>query len=467
MAISFKLEQKQTQKLKLSLNMRHSLELLQLSTVELSDRIAKELEKNPVLTEKEFGERNIKSTDKNFENISKQLNGAEIFKNDNETLRNSQIDLSNSISSYRTVEDNLKNMMFENSIYQKESLSEHLLSQAKIISKNDREYFLYESIISSLDERGFFITSRNELMLNEINFFEPVGCAVDNFLESLKIQALFFYPKDKVLFKILDNFFIYIEKMDYNYISEMLGISKELVLEKTKIIQTLNPFPGRQYSQANTKFIIPDLTVYLLDNNIIVNLNDDFLPEIKIDRYYENIFLEKNLQKQQKDYLKEKISSAKNFIRNIQMRKNTILNVTSCIMDYQKMFFENGPGSLRPLTQKKIAEDLDIHESTVSRAIAGKYVQTSMGIFELKYFFVSKIKNLQGGKNEIFSSDQIKNKLQNLLGNENRQKPLTDDEMVNLLAQENIKIARRTIAKYRGMLDIPPSNKRKKLYKIH
>jgi RNA polymerase sigma-54 factor len=258
---------------------------------------------------------------------------------------------------------------------------------------------------------------------------------------------------------ILLNYFNDLEKLNYDRIAKGLNISINDIIQKTKIIQTLDPFPGRQYASKKIRYIIPDIEVKCIDDEIIINLNDDWVPKIGINTFYINLLRKKNIEKNVKEYIQEKMQSAKYLMKNISSRRDTIIKVVKSIMEQQVEFLKKGPGHLKPLIHTDISSKVGLHESTISRATSNKFVQTSWGVFELKYFFVSRIKS----SDENISSDEVMNLIKDILSGENPENPFSDEDILVKLKKSGIEVARRTISKYRGLLNIPSSNKRKKL----
>lgn len=370
-------------------------------------------------------------------------------------------------------EEDRKRSFIENAITQEETLKEHLGAQAHLILTDDRELNLFDNIITSLDDNGFLLIKKEEIAAQNnitagmvdkavsiINTFDPIGCGAANVHQSLVIQAEILYPEDALLHKILKNHFIDLEKMQYEKIEKALHIQTSDLIGKNRLIKNLNPFPGRFHGTKNIKYIIPDIDVKLIDDEIHISLNDDWIPGIRINSYYKNIILKKSIDQNLKQYLKDKMLAAKYLVESISNRRETITKAVKAIMERQRGFLINGTGYLKPLVYSEIAKEIGMHESTVSRVANNKYVQTQWGIFELKNFFVSKLKS---DNENSHSSDEITNLIRNLIGNENPQNPLTDEEIVNILKNKNINIARRTIAKYRGRLNISSSNIRKKI----
>jgi len=248
-------------------------------------------------------------------------------------------------------------------------------------------------------------------------------------------------------------------------ISKKTRIKSEVVLEKMKIIQSFLPYPGRLFSSQKIKYILPDLEVKLIEDEVKIILNDSWLPRLRINSFYRHIFEKDNGAGEKALYLKEKMVAANFFLKNIVNRRTVVLKVATYILEEQKDFLLKGPGNLKPLTHHFIAQKINMHESTISRVVNNKYIQTPWGIFELKYFFVSKLKN-NHLENKDQSSDKVKNFIKHTIKNENYETPLSDEQIVEILKKNSIEIARRTVTKYRVDLKIPNSNTRKKINKF-
>jgi len=460
---------KQTQKLIMTQTLRQSIEMLQMTNLELSDLISQEFLENPVLEEITSSQ----NEDYLEEKLNKNLNGDEGEVTD--SPEKEIYDDPNESGINKHYEDEDKNRLFlENAVSARESLKEHLLWQATMTAKTSAELALYEEIITMLDDDGFL---KDELIVNIdapdkfkvikiIQQFDPVGCASSSIKDTLYIQACYYFPEDTTLHSMLSEYFYDIEKLDYGKISRALCVPENIIIEKSKILHNLNPFPGRSYSGREARPVIADVEVKLVDGEIIVTLNDDWVPGIKLSSYYVNLLKKKSVDREQREYLNTKLQSAMALIKNISTRRNTILKVTSAIMRSQLDFLGKGPGHLKYLTHHDIAGEVNVHESTVSRVSSGKYIQTPWGVFEMKYFFVSRIKNSNDNKIDDQSSDQVRGMIQEVISNESSENPFSDEEIVNLLKEKGVTVARRTVAKYRDILNIPSSNKRKKINMI-
>jgi len=474
MKTSLNIGLKQTQKLIMTQSLRQSIEILQMSTVELSEKIDQEFLENPFLEElvSQQTENPVEAV------LNRNLSGDE----NSEIKKSDENDIfadSSDNGFIRTGGDEDKNRSFiENVVKEKEGLIEHLMWQARMTAGDEISYSLYEEFVTSLNEDGFYdISALNELigkygqvpvleMKKSVQSFDPIGCGTSGVSETLIVQSRILFKDDKVLLDMVEKYYDYILKLDYASIAKKMSLPLEHIIEKSKLLHNLNPFPGRLYSSSDVRFVVPDVDVKLVDGEIIVSANDDWIPRIKLSSYYTRLLKEKKLDDKQKEYLNEKLQSAKALMRNITHRRDTIKSVVTSIMDRQRDFLEKGPGNLNYLTHHDVSEEVGVHESTVSRVANSKFVQTSWGTFAIKYFFVSRIKSKNGDVDEDHSSDVVKNKISQIIDDENPESPYSDEAIVNLLKEAGLSVARRTVAKYRGVLNIPSSNKRKRLNMI-
>ena len=463
---------KQSQKLIMTQSLRQSIEILQLSNVELAELISKEFLENPVIEE----ESSASAANPLEEGVNRTLSGDE--RTDRISLDKEYLnDYDEGFQRGASGDDDKQRHYIENAITVKESLADHLLWQAKMTAQNFNEYCVYEEIITSLSNDGFcnpelikkidLDDEKIKQIIKTIQHFDPVGCAAYDIRDTLLVQARYYYPHDKVLHKIIEFHFHDLEKLDYASISRNMDIHQAEVIEKSRLLQNLNPFPGRGFSTGEVKYLVPDLDVKLFDGEIVVTHNDDWIPSVRVSVYSQNLMNKKKDDIQQHNYLNEKISKARSLIKNISTRRETIYTVVKSIMLFQKEFLEKGPGHLKYLTHHDVADDVGVHESTVSRVASNKAVQTPWGVFELKYFFVSKLKNQSGpDQDDQQSSDRVKGMIQLIIGSENPEKPYSDEDIAAHMKKSGIPVARRTVAKYRESLNIPSSNKRKKINMI-
>lgn len=478
MAVSIKIGLQQTQRLALTQSQLQSLELLQLSSIELVEAVSKELLENPVL-EEEYSSAippSAEGAEGMAEGVSRELSGDESVYSRREEKNITYEDSSDSGYSAAHSDDDRVRSYIENAVAQEETLKGHLMSQARMVSRDDAELALFEAIITSIDERGLLVADVDEIAeglnvsaeavraaVRVIAFFDPPGCAASSMRESLLYQAESRYPDDRLLHGILRDHFAGLERLEYEKIARALSVSVDEIIGKTRLIHTLTPFPGRQFAAKDIRYIVPDAEVRCVGGEILITINDEYVPPVRINRYYVDMMKKKNIDKNLREFIKDRVQSARSLLRGISSRRDTIARVTAVIMQRQSEFLLKGPGNLRPLTHSEVADELGLHESTVSRATSNKFVQTPWGVFELKYFFASKLRRDDLGG---LSSDTIMSLVREIVEGEDAENPLNDDEILAVLESRGIRLARRTIAKYRGILRIPPSNKRKKLNKL-
>ncbi len=482
MALSAQITHKQLQKLVMTQDLRQSIELLPLSNQELLERIQNEIIENPFLEEAVS-----KETEKDHESSQPELADSRSFQ---ETQRVRDSEVSDNVlhtdssytSDYSGDTSDSKHLFIQNGLSRAETLSEHLLWQLRLCDLSESEMEAGEFLISAIDQHGFLsedperltessgITKEDALKaLAQIQNLDPIGCGARNIGETLLIQARILNPENPPgwqVIKILEHHLSDLEKLDYRKIEKETGFTQEEIEKCIQFIKTLEPYPGTLYSPSRSNYIIPDLVVEVKDGKPDVFVNDEWLPGLRINEEYQRIAEDNRWKKTESDreYLQSRLSSANWLMKSIEQRKITMYKVMRAIADVQIDFFLNGPGHLKALTLKDIAEIISMHESTVSRITTNKYVQTPWGIFELKYFFSGSVKSRDGG--EGVSSTSIKDRIKALTDAEDPQNPLSDTDLVNILENEGVEIARRTVAKYRNLLQIPPADHRKKIKKI-
>jgi RNA polymerase sigma-54 factor len=260
--------------------------------------------------------------------------------------------------------------------------------------------------------------------------------------------------------QVVKHHLVLLEKHRYAEIAKALGVPLELVSQAEKVIAVLEPKPGRDFGEQEATYIIPDVFIHKLDDEYIVSLNEDAVPRLRLSSYYQRVLRDGEASAETKGYLQERLRSAQWLVKSIYQRQQTIFKVANSIVKFQRGFFDHGIGHLRPLVLKDVADDIGMHESTISRATANKYAHTPQGIFELKYFFTSSVKAASG---EDVSAETVKEKIRTMVAAENDQDPLSDQAIAEMLRQDQINIARRTVAKYRQALGILPSARRKQI----
>jgi RNA polymerase sigma-54 factor len=289
--------------------------------------------------------------------------------------------------------------------------------------------------------------------------FDPVGVCSRDLSECLLIQARHLNLEGTSVIEIISNHLHHLERKNYKAISKALKLSIEDIVSAVDIIKGLEPRPGRLFSSESPQYITPDIYVYKDEDNFVVVLNDDGMPKLKVNSFYKDaIKQKKDVSDQTRDYVQEKMRSATWLIRSIHQRQKTIYKVMESILRYQQEFFEKGISHLKPMVLRDIAEDIGMHESTISRVTTNKYAHTPQGIFELKFFFNSSINRMHG---EAIASASVLNQIKHIIDDEDHKNPYSDQQLSDMLETANIKVARRTVAKYREMLKVLPSSRRK------
>jgi RNA polymerase sigma-54 factor len=370
---------------------------------------------------------------------------------------------------------------FEANMVKKEDLFDRLMDQLSGLRMNDAERRISELIIGNLDDDGYLklpdvdgdplIRLCNEAdvpmavgskMLRKIQHLDPVGCGARDLLECLMIQVQAMKePAAQLLQVMIKKHMKLLESKNLPAIARDLKVTLDEVITASKLLQKLDPKPGRNYSGEEAQHITPDVFVHKVGEEYHVVLNDDGLSKLRVSDAYRRALRNGALNPKQKEFVQEKMRSAQWLLRSIQQRQRTIHKVTESIVKFQRDFFDKGIAHLKPLILRDVAEDIEMHESTVSRVTTAKYVHTPQGIFELKYFFNSSIARTGG---DDIASEAVKNHIKQLVGTENPKNPYSDQKIVELLKAQGIEIARRTVAKYREVLGVLPSSKRKKYF---
>jgi len=315
-----------------------------------------------------------------------------------------------------------------------------------------------EDLLEDLAEEAGVTLELAESVLKRIQEFDPIGVAARSLEECLLIQARHIGADDDVVVGIITKHLANLEKKNYQAIAKDLGQPVEEIYEAAKVLKNFDPKPGREYTAEEPTYITPDVYVHKVGDKYFVVANDDGLPKLKISDFYRTALAG---GAKAREYIQEKLRSAQWLIRSIQQRQRTIVRVTESILKFQREFFDKGTAHLKPLILRDVAEDIGMHESTVSRVTTNKYVHTPQGIYELKYFFNSGIARTDG---EDLASEAVKLKIKQIIGSESPQNPHSDQRIVELLKDQNIEIARRTVAKYREQLRILSSSKRRQVF---
>jgi RNA polymerase sigma-54 factor len=478
MALELRQQLKLTQQLIMTPQLQMAIKLLQLSRLEMLDTIRQELEENPALEEVQDNtpDENLGEQSENFD--------TETYRTEEVTIKEKiqdDIDWSVYLGEYNTPgrvsyeSEDKDSPRFEAFIAPKQSLQDHLLWQFLMIKPSVQEEGIASAIVGNLNKDGFLCCSveevaamsnstveQVELILAKMQSFDPIGVCARDLKECLLIQADHFGFKDTIVSDIITHHLHDLEKKNYKGICKALKISLDDVIAAVNVIKGFEPKPGRQFSEETPQYINPDIYVHKWENEFVVMLNDDGMPKLRVNSFYKNtISRGKKISGEAEDYIQDKIRSAAWLIKSIHQRQKTIYRVMQSILGFQREFFEKGIAYLKPMVLRDVAQDIGMHESTISRVTTNKYAYTPQGIFELKYFFNSSIKTAHGGD---IASASVQDKIRQIIQNEDPKKPYSDDKISQLLKEEHqIHIARRTVAKYREMLKVLPSNKRKQI----
>ncbi|MFO1463205.1 MAG: RNA polymerase factor sigma-54 [bacterium] len=488
MALEIKQNLKLTQSLVITPQLQQAIKLLQLSQMELVEMVQNEMLENPLLEEGVDAEEAPQQEPPEIVAEREELEGPL----DNKGTQESQevggkegdfkeeapdFDWDNYLNTYNAPE-NVQSQIdelpsYENTLANKTSLFDHLMWQLQLSNFSPRDAEIGTFLLGCINDDGYIqdpledIAAKLETnvedverVLKRIQEFDPPGVAARDLKECLMIQLKHLGPEKEILAKIIDNHLSNLERRDYLRIARDLKISLEKVQELAKLIHELEPKPGREYSTSDPQYITPDVYVNKIGNEWVVVLNEDGLPKLKVSHLYKNA-MEGNGSSATKEYVQNKLRSAIWLIRSIHQRQRTLYRTSKTIVKFQQEFFEKGISYLRPMILRDVANEIEMHESTVSRVTTNKYMHTPHGIFELKYFFNSGITTSDG---DSVASETIKTKIKTMIAQENPKKPLSDQEIVKLLKDGNIDIARRTVAKYREMMGIQPSSKRRQLF---
>ena len=481
MALELKQSLKLSQRLIMTPQLQQAIKFLQLSRLELCQTINHEMEANPLLEEAPVDEVEEKAEEeeKKEEPVNKEEPLREV--RIKETIRE-DFDWDSYISEYNTAwassphEDTEDRPSFESLIAPKTTLYSHLSWQLQVSDLDETQREIGEYIIGNIDSDGYLQTSIDNIMgethrsreevlrvLEIIHEFDPVGVGARDYRECLLIQLRFQGLGGSIVEKIVTDHMKQLEKKRYSQIARSLGVPLDKVLEAVSVIAFLEPKPGRFYDDEDTIYITPDVYIYKMGNEFMIFLNEDGLPKLRISSFYRETLAKKDdLSRSTREYIREKLKGASWLIKSIHQRQRTIYKVTESIVKFQRDFFESGPSHLKPMVLRDVAEDIQMHESTVSRVMNSKYMHSPFGIFELRYFLNSGIQSVDGA--DKVGSLSVKERIKEIVRGEDKAKPFSDQEIVRILERLNIDIARRTVAKYREMLRILPSSQRKNTY---
>ena len=483
MVLELRLAPKLVQQLVITPQLQQAIRLLQLTRLELVDMISQEMKENPLLEEEEEErelaegeppvteqeERETSAEPEHTPEVKGNGEGADEFDWEN-YLENSNLTPFQRQSS----PDGDERPSFENFLTKRTTLTDHLHWQLQLSHFTEEEHEVGTWIIGNLDEDGYLKISLEDVcsetnlpmemverVLRKIQQFDPAGVAARDLKECLLAQLEQISPRDSLAEKIVSEHLPLLKNRNYPAIAKRIGVSLDRVNRAASLISKLDPKPGKAFGGEVIQGIIPDVYVYKVEGDYVISLNDDGVPRLKINSLYRNILNGSRLAMEgDRKYIQEKLRSALWLIRSIHQRQRTIYKVTKSIVKFQREFLDKGIQSLKPLVLRDVAEDIQMHESTISRVTHNKYVHTPQGIYELKYFFNAGITSTQG---ETMASESVKSLVREIIAKEDPKKPYSDEKLVQILQRMHIHIARRTVSKYREMMKILSSNERRKI----
>jgi RNA polymerase sigma-54 factor len=478
MAIQQKLHTKLVQKLILTPSLQQAIKLLPMSTLELADLLNQEMVENPLLEEVETEElqpaeqqqADKPEADKPAAEKSDAWDDA-----DYEYFFGDYLD-----DGYRSrTPSEVKELPpIENTLSTAGSLSDHLIWQLAMQTEDGQLKEIGRAIIGNLDDDGYLVASVEEIAamgdwlvgdveraLQHVQSFDPIGVAARDLQECLWLQLRHLGLEGTPSEKIITEHLRLLQNHQVPEIARKLGMNIEDLKEHIEIIRGLDPKPGNRYNPTQSQYVIPDVYIVKVEDQYVAALNEEGLPQLRISPVYRRLLDKSGAGTESNDetraYVKDKFRSALWLIKSVDQRQKTIHKVATSIINFQREFLDHGIEYLRPLVLRDVANDIGMHESTVSRVVNNKYMHTPQGVFEMKYFFHSGISSSYG---ESVSSVTIKQRIRKIIENEDPRKPLSDSKIVSILQKEGLMLARRTIAKYREELKIPTSNQRKVLF---
>jgi|UniRef100_A0A7V6A1I3 RNA polymerase sigma-54 factor len=481
MALEIRQNLKLTQTLIMTQKLQQAIKLLQLSRMELLDEIHQALETNPVLEDIQTEDRAPEPTEEGESYTpSTETLTAEVETNGDGEGKSPLDDWDwmnffrdqEATPSFREHEER-DTPSFENLNAQKTSLKAHLTWQMRMAELNEDDERIALMIIGNIDPQGYLQASveeiaqelemepaRVESVLQVIQSFDPTGVAARDLRECLLLQVKALGLEDPLVENIIQRHLPNLANRNYQAIARDLKVSVEEVFDAGEVIAQLDPKPGRSFDMEDPAYINPDVFVQKVGDEFVITLNEDGLPKLRVSNFYlEALRHPEKLNDSARAYIQKHLDSALWFIRSIHQRQKTLYRVAESIVRFQNDFLDHGLAYLKPLTLRQVAEDVQMHESTISRVTTGKYMHTPQGLLDMKFFFNSGL-NLALG--DQIASESVKEKIRQIVQSENPENPLSDQEIADILRRDNVIIARRTVAKYRGMLGVLSSSKRKK-----
>ncbi len=488
MALEIRQVQKLAQQLVMTPQLQQAIKLLQLSRIELQEMVTTELQENPVLeevpvNEVETAEQPRPETQPGAsDHVEEPVLNRELSAVDKigtldwqEYIDTHSNSMHGSLTAEAISEDGEGPPSWENSLTKKTSLEDHLIWQLRLSKITEKEENIGLYIIGNLNENGYLAMPLEdvcnateatledaEALLKRIRFFDPVGVAARDLRECLLAQLESLGLADHLAARIVAEHLGHLESKRYEKLARELNVGIDEIADAAHVIASLEPKPSRGFEQDEVRTVLPDVFVEKVGDDYVIYLNDDGVPRLRVSSLYRRMVgQEGEAEEQARQYLQEKVRAATWLIKSIQQRQQTLFRVTQSIFKFQREFLDYGVSQLKPMVLRDVAEDIHMHESTVSRATANKYVYTPQGLFELKFFFQSGIR---GGNGEDVASETVKEKIRGIIAAENPQKPYSDQHIAAMLSSNSIEIARRTVAKYREAMGILPSSKRRQPY---
>jgi len=481
MAMEARLSLRQSQRVVMTPLLQQAIQLLQLSTLELQEVVQKELLENPLLEEMpvdgaetpEAGEATPSAEATPAPTVEPiTVDPPPTAERQTDELPFDPISVMFDEPEERSLvaQEEREDLPFENMVRSVSSLADHLEEQLRFVTEDPAARRIGAEIIGNLDEDGYLRAELEEIaqrcaatpeeverVLTEmIQKFDPIGVGARTISECLLLQLRSNPPVDPVSVEIVERHFEDLSRRRYADIARALKLSADRIMESVEEIMALEPKPGRRFGGNDSRYIVPDVFVYKLGSDYTVVLNEEGIPRLRVNSLYRSLLRSSGDEARQ--YVEQKLRSALWLIKSVDQRQRTLRKVTQSIVKFQREFLDKGLPYLRPLSLRDVGEDISMHESTISRVTTNKYVETPQGLFELKFFFHSGIAS---GDGEMVSSVSVKKMIQDLLGNEDATKPLSDQEVAGILKGRGLTIARRTVAKYREELGILPSHQRR------
>lgn len=490
MALEIRQSLRLAQQLVITPQLQQAIKLLQLSRLELQNLVQHELLENPILeetAEEPEPEEEVSVTEPMalaHEVHDKEQKTDEIGTRDGELKEPMNFDWENYLGTYNAPESDLRLgpsetpdefPSYENRASPIRTLQDHLIWQLHLATDFGREATLVaEDIIGNISDDGYFegsleeISERNqcpidqvEEVLRKMQDFDPPGVGARTLQECLILQTRPYEKDRELLRRLIENHLPDLEKRNLSPIAKGLSVSTEKVKELVHLVSTLEPKPGRPFGGENATYIIPDVFVHKVGTEYMILLNDDGLPKLQISSFYRTALFKNEMPGHAKEYIQEKLRSAIWLIRSIHQRQRTLYRVTQSIVKFQRGFLDHGVSHLKPMVLRDVAQDVQMHESTISRVTTNKYVQTPRGLFELKFFFNTKVATTSG---DGITPEAVRLAIRQLIEKEDEKNPLSDQQIAEQLKIQNIQISRRTVAKYRELMRLAPSSRRREVF---